>query len=200
MLNKTAIIILFIFLQLSAKAQQAYRLDIKKSKVLWNNQKTMGGHFGYLLFNSGTLNCSATGEPADGSFSMDMNSIRATDNKLAAKNEEVNARLKTEGFFASAKYPEAVVKVKQIVRVEKSNSFKVNGDLTIKGITNPVEFTAIIVKTGETISIKADTKIDRRLWHIDFKPNPQDWSILATFQDSLIDEKIAISLNLTLTK
>ena len=186
--------------QLSAYAQKTYQLDIKKSKILWNARKTMGGHYGYLLFNSGSLNYSAAGEPADGQFSMDMNSMSATDDATPAGNQKVNKELKTEGFFAMSRYPAATMSVKQIVRVGNSTTFKVNGYLTIKGITNPIEFTAAIKEKGNTINATAELEIHRLKWGIDLQPERNSWDLFSAVKSKIIADEIAVSLNLVFNK
>lgn len=200
MIKKPAIVLLLAMLQLAAYAQQTYQLDIKKSKILWNARKTMGGHYGYLLFNSGRLNYSPSGEPANGVFSLNMNSMRSTDHDKAADNQKVDERLKTEGFFAMARYPAATMNVKQIVRIGKSINFKVAGDLTMKGITNPIEFTAVILEKRNTINVTAELKIDRIKWNIDLQTDPKSLNYFAAMESKLITDEIAVSLNLVFNK
>ncbi|SDE34364.1 Polyisoprenoid-binding protein YceI [Mucilaginibacter pineti] len=185
--------------QLAANAQQTYQLDIKKSKILWDARKTMGGHYGYLLFNSGSLSYSAGGEPMGAAFSLDMNSMKSTDHNPDG-NKKVDDRLKTDGFFATVKYPSAIINIKKIMRVGQSTTFKVAGELTMKGITNPIEFTAIIKKKGNIVNAAAETKIDRVKWHIDFQPKPKSWDFIAALTDKIITDEIGVSLNLVFTK
>ena len=196
MRNKSTIILLFIVLNLSAYAQQTYQLDVKKSKLLWTNQKAMGGHFGYIHFNSGSLNYSPAGTPVNGTFKIDMNSMRSTDHKDAAGNAKVDGMLRNPGFFNVAKYPESVMLVKQIINLDNATTFKVSGDLTMKGITNPIEFTATIKKDGKTITAKANIKIDRSKWNIDLQQKPNSWDMYSNIQNKLIADEISISLDL----
>ncbi|GAA4315506.1 YceI family protein [Mucilaginibacter gynuensis] len=200
MLNKLTIILLFAMFQLTAYGQQTYRLDIKKSKLLWNGQKTMGGHFGYILFNAGTLNYTSEGERKDGTFTIDMNTMRATDHTKEGKNKKVDDELRTPGFFDVAQYPTATMAVKQIIHTEQANNYKVTGDLTIKGITNPITFTALIKGTGNTLTATAATQINRVKWRIDFQPKKGDWNLFAAIKDEMITENIDISLNLVFNK
>ena len=199
MQKKSAIILTLFMFQLVAYAQQTYQLDIKKSKILWDARKTMGGHYGYLLFNSGSLSYSAGGEPVNAAFSLDMNSMKSTDHNPDG-NKKVDDRLKTDGFFATAKYPSAIINIKRITRVGQSTTFNVAGELTMKGITNPIEFTAIIKKTGNIVNATAETKIDRVKWHIDFQPKPKSWDFIAALTDKVITDEIGVSLNLVFTK
>ncbi|MDB5209362.1 MAG: hypothetical protein JWQ30_189, partial [Sediminibacterium sp.] len=118
--KRTTFLLTLMMLQTLAytqQLQQTYQLDSKKSKILWNTGKLMGGHNGYLLFNSGRLQYSATGEPLNGSFNMDMNSIRSTDNPEEANRQKTDANLRKKDFFAADQYPAAVMNVKKITRI-----------------------------------------------------------------------------------
>jgi polyisoprenoid-binding protein YceI len=196
MINKPAIILFLTMFHLAAYAQQTYRLDAKKSKILWNTRNTLGGHNGYLLFNTGNLNYSAMGEPTDGSFSMDMNSIRSTDHAVAAENQKTDKELRKPGFFDIEKHPGAIMNVKQINATGKAGIYKVSGDLTIKGITNPIDFEAAIRKKGNTVIAKADLEIHRLKWNIDLQPEPKTWDFFSAVKDKMIADEIVISLNL----
>jgi polyisoprenoid-binding protein YceI len=198
----TTLLLILMMLQPVAYAQQlkqTYQLDTKKSKILWNTGKKMGGHNGYLLFNSGSLQYSATGEPVSGSFYMDMNSIRSTDNPEEANRQKTDSNLRKVDFFASDQYPIAAISVKKITRLGSSITYKVAGDLTIKGITNPIEFTATIDTKGNTTHITANVDISRQLWNIDSKPQPKSPDFLAGIKEALVPD-IHVSLDLILNR
>ncbi|SFS98331.1 Polyisoprenoid-binding protein YceI [Mucilaginibacter polytrichastri] len=187
---------LLVLLQLGAVAQQTYRLNTQQSKILWDARKTMGGHYGYILFSSGSLNYSPGGEPNSGAFTLDMNNMHSTDHALAADNQKVDNELKTPKFFKMAQYPTATINITQISRVGQSALYKVSGTLTIKGITNPVVFEATIVKKGKLINVSAKTTVNRVKWHIDVPESQQSWNILTALQNNMIADEIGISLSL----
>jgi polyisoprenoid-binding protein YceI len=199
MLKTHTIILLLAMAWLSAGAQQTYHLDIKKSKVLWDTRKTMGGHYGYLLFKSGSLDYTITGEPKSGVFTLNMNTMHSTDHADAVGNKKVDDELKKEGFFATGRYPEAIMIVKEITRVGRSTNFKVAGVLTIKGIANPIEFTAAVMKNKDIISATANTTIDRLKWNIDMQPKREAWDFFSALKSNIVTDEIAVSLNLIFT-
>jgi polyisoprenoid-binding protein YceI len=199
MKKKLLTISILVMFHLAAYAQQTYQLNVNKSKMLWQIS-TMGNHYGYLLFKSGNLNYSPAGEPAAGTFIMDMTSIRSTDHTAPAANQKVDNEIATPGFFNVPQYPEATMVIKQIIRAGEPDTFNVAGDLTIKGIANAVAFKATIKKQANTINAQAKLKIDRVRWHINFQPKPGDWNVFATLQDKLIADDIMISLNLVFDK
>lgn len=188
--------------QFAAYTQQVFKLDLKKSKILWKSPKTMGNsrHFGYLHFNSGQLNYSSAGKPTTGLFSLNMNSIRSTEHALAAKNQKVEQEIKSKDFFAVAQYPKATMQVKKIVQTGQPIIFNVVGDLTIKGITNSIEFIAKIKKTGNVIVVSGDLKIDRIKWNIHHIPKPTSSDFFQVLKDKAIADEIPISLQLVFNR
>jgi polyisoprenoid-binding protein YceI len=202
MLNKhSTILLLLIVFHLTAHAQQTKQLDLKKSKILWNTGKTMGGHYGYFLFSSGNLVYSFGGEPLSGSFSMDMKSMRSTDKALdAAGNQRVDTRLLTEDFFAVDRYPISTMNVKKITRVGNSTSYKVSGDLTIKGVTNPIEFMATIQTTDSITTVTGNLDIHRLKWGIHPDPNAKPLDFLSAMAEKVVTDQIYVELNLTFSK
>lgn len=203
MLLKTfTISLLLMMAQPAAHTQQlqpTHQLDIKKSKMLWNTGKFMGGHSGYLLFNAGSLSFSPAGEPLNGVFSMDMNSLRSTDNPVEENRKKTDASLRMPDFFDAVKYPTSSIHVKKITRIGSSNNFKVLGDLTIKGITNPVLFTATIDTKVNTTRITGNVDIQRQLWNIDSKPKENSVNLMTGLKESLVPD-IHVSLDLVLNK
>ena len=200
--KQATFLILLLMLQPIAYTQQlpqTYQLDTKKSKILWNTGKLMGGHHGYLLFNSGSLQYSAAGEPLNGYFNMDMNSIRSTDNDKETARKRVDADLRKDDFFAADQYPAAVMSVKKITRIGSSANYKVAGDLTIKGITNPIEFVATITTKDNSTHITANVDIHRQLWKIHSKPQPITSDFLTGIKEKLVPD-IHVSLDLVLSK
>jgi polyisoprenoid-binding protein YceI len=199
MINKIKIVLLLLPLYFSAQAQQRYQLDTKKSRTLWKVE-TVGRHNGYLLFNKGTLDYSPKGEPSAGYFTMDMKSIRSTDRPTAAGRQEVDKELTTAGFFDTGVYPAATMSVIHIVPTPQPSVFKVSGDLTIKGITKPIEFNASINKKGDIVSVKANLSINRTNWNIDLQEKPKQWDFLAAIKEKMIADDILITLDLVFHK
>lgn len=194
----TVTLLLLLTLQFSSFAQQTHVLDVKKSKILWNTGNAMGGHFGELLFQSGSLTFSAVGTPTVGSFSMDMNSIQSLDRKIKAENDKTVATLRTVEFFDVKNYPSATINIKKINRIGASPNYSVAGDLTIKGITHPIEFMATINNLGNTSKITANLDILRHKWNIDYDPKKNSMDFLSGIKQKIAGDEIHISLDLSL--
>ena len=199
MINKvtTTLVLMMLFQTLACtqQPQPGWQLDVKKSKVLWNTGKTMGGHYGYFLFQYGNLEYSAKGEPERGTFYMDMNSIRTTDNPNEADGKKKDAELRENDFFASDQYPVATMVVKKITRIGSSTDYTVAGELTIKGITQPIEFKATIITKNKTSHITAKVDIARQLWNIHSKPQTGSIDFLSGIKEKLVPD-IHVSLDI----
>jgi polyisoprenoid-binding protein YceI len=191
--------IMFQAIACTQQLQPGWQLDVQKSKVFWNTGKMMGGHFGYFLFQSGNLEYSATGEPVRGTFRMDMNSIRTTDNPIEAGSKKKDAEIRGNAFFASGQHPIATMAVKKITRIGSSPDYTVAGDLTIKGITNPIEFTATINTKNNSSHITANVDISHQLWNIHSKPQVNSIDFLSGIKEKIVPD-IHVSLDIIMNK
>jgi polyisoprenoid-binding protein YceI len=175
-----------------------YQLDVKKSKLFWKASKNR--HYGFILFNSGTLSGFTAGWPTRGTFSINMNSISSTDEPTAAGRKNVDDKLRSEEFFAVSKYPIATMLVKQIVQDKNPSNYRISGELTIKGLTNPIGFTTIMNQNGNRVTATANTNISRQKWNINHQPQPASWDFFARMKDNLVDDDISVSLELVFEK
>ena len=117
---------------------QTKKLHLKVSNLQWEAKKVVaGGHKGTLAFKSGELTYK-NNELTRGTFVVDMNSLAVTDEGMDAKGKEkLLGHLKSDDFFSVKKFPTATLTLKQVTRTQQG--YKAKGDLTIKGITKPVE-------------------------------------------------------------
>ncbi|HEX8548560.1 MAG TPA: YceI family protein [Cytophagaceae bacterium] len=187
------------------KAQQkdkaqgvVYQLDVKKSKLFWKAPRNR--HNGFILFNSGSLGNFNAGRPGSGMFSINMNSMRSTDESTAAGRKKVDDKLRSEDFFAVSKYPTATMVVNKILPEANGTSSKVFGELTIKNVTKPIEFTTIMKQNGSRITATANLNISRGNWNINHQPKPASWDILTRVKDNLVDDEVPVRLELVFTK
>ena len=175
-----------------------YQLDIKKSKLFWKAPKNQ--HDGFILFSSGTLHNFNNGRPTRGTFGINMNSMRSTDEATEAGRKRVDEKLRSEDFFAVAKYPTATMLVKQLLPEKTASAYRVIGDLTIKNVTKPIEFTAIMKQNGNTITATAHITISRANWKINRQQESTSWGFLDRVKDNLVDDEIPVRLELVFTR
>lgn len=116
----------------------AYILDLKNSKILWNIKTSRGANNGELLIKSGTFTEeNKTVKSAD--ILMDMTAIQIRSIPPGIVNMKAVTILNTESFFDVAKFPTSRLEIVRTVK-KSENNFEVNGFLTIKGRRNPIRF------------------------------------------------------------
>jgi polyisoprenoid-binding protein YceI len=83
------------------------------------------------------------------------------------KDEQLNGHLQTPDFFDAQRYPEITFRATELQRLE-DNQVRGKGELTIKGVTQPVELHGEIAAAPATdpfgherLGLKLETEIDR---------------------------------------
>ena len=142
-----------------------YKVKADQSVIAWTGTKVTGKHSGTVGIKDGSLKLK-DGVLIGGNFTMDMKSIEVTDLQGEGKTK-LEGHLMNEDFFGVEAYPTATLVVKKAVSIGKGQ-YDVTGDLTIKGITQPVNFTTTVNQTGKVVTAKADIKIDRSLFDIKY--------------------------------
>lgn len=127
--------------------------------VEWKGVKTTGdSHTGTIDVKEGSLDLAAK----KGEFVIDMKTIKVTDSTPENKKPDLVGHLSNKDFFDVAAHPEAKLVVKDIAKEAGSaDKYKVTGDLTVSGKTNPVTFPATIIEKDKKTSIDAVVTFDR---------------------------------------
>jgi polyisoprenoid-binding protein YceI len=157
------IIFLNVILTLNLIASN-YEVDRSESRIKWNGRKVAGQHYGTIELKSGNL-IVKEGIIHSGIFEMDMNSIVNEDLKNEAINKKLVNHLKSDDFFSVDKYPVSTLVLTE-VKPANAIEYLFKGDLTIKGITNPVTFKAIVTNSNDKLTAKGTIEIDRTLYDI----------------------------------
>ena len=154
------------------------------SKVIWKGYKVTGSHEGTIAIESGSLIFDEeilTG----GEFVIDMTTINTTDLEGEYKGK-LDGHLKSDDFFGVANHPTATLVFNDVTASGK-NSYNVTGDLTIKGISNPIAFSMSVYGNKATVSLKVDrTKYDVRYGSTSFFDGLKDKAIYDEF-DLVVD-------------
>lgn len=165
-----------------------YSFDAASSKITWVGKKVTGQHNGTINLKSGELSL----DQSKGSFVIDMNSIACEDLK-GEWNQKLVGHLKSDDFFNVKKYPEAKFVLSTLKKVS-GDKYKVTGDLTVKNITKPVTFDAVISVAKDAASMKAKFSIDRTKWDIRYRSGK--FFDVKELGDKLIYDPIEIGLDL----
>jgi polyisoprenoid-binding protein YceI len=153
----------------SGDDQTIFKVQTDQSKVVWTGKKVTGQHAGTVAIDGGEVKLSSN-ELVGAEIIMDMNSISNTDLKDPNWNEKLVGHLKSEDFFSVEKYPQASFVTTKINKNENAGKkgYTVTGNLTIKGITNEVEFPVNVSIEGNTLKANGKATIDRTKWDIKY--------------------------------
>lgn len=141
---------------------QEKTIDTKKSTVEWKGEKVTGQHTGVISIDNGMVKVT-NNELTAVTITIDMTSLKNTDmeGEMSAKLE---GHLKSPDFFDVSNHPTATFTSTLVTKTVEG--FKVTGDLTIKGITNPVTFDVVMVSKGSAVHASGTLVFDRTLFEV----------------------------------
>ncbi len=154
--------ILFISLTAFGQNQEIHQLDTEKSTIKWKGTYAFqfSEHQGTVQFQDGRLIVVADAI-IGGDFIIDMTTISNEDYLQGIGPVE---HLRNADFFNVPKFPQAQLVITSVEYFPNENIHKILADLTIKGITKPIEFWATADGVKKTLETKF--KIDRTQWGI----------------------------------
>ena len=150
-----------------------------QSKVTWKAYKVTGSHVGTIGLKEGSL-LFTEDKLTGGEFVVDMASLAGTDLEGEYKGK-LEGHLKSDDFFGVEKNPTASLTFKK-VKITGKNSYKITGELTIKGNTETIVFDLSVYGNKANASLKIDrTKYDVRYGSTSFFDNLKDKAIYDEF-------------------
>ena len=168
--------------------EETYTVDTERSTIEWTAKKVGGGHVGTVKISEGSLIYNGKSLKS-GSFLMNMSTI-------TSDNAKVTTHLKTDDFFSAEKNPTSKFEINKVTSagVDRVN---VSGNLTIKGITQPITFPASVKKQGDiVVAVAKGVKVDRTKYEIKFRSK----SFFGDIGDKAIDDEFELSINLVAKK
>ncbi len=160
---KTILLSAILLFSTGENAEKKYEVATSESTVTWIGRKVTGDHNGTVQLKNGNLKYEK-GQLVGGSFEVDMTTIDNSDLSGEWKDKLVG-HLKSDDFFGVDKYPTAKFVVTRAIP-QGPNKYKVVGDMTIKGITHPIQFIANTEEQGNAIVSTAKLTIDRSKYNI----------------------------------
>jgi hypothetical protein len=184
-MNKVFLFLLFIGGTAVAQAGNpgsGDQLKVKtdESVVAWTATKVTGRHNGTVDIKEGTLEMK-DGILTGGSLTMDMTTITDLDQTGGGKTK-LEGHLRSDDFFAVDTYPTSTLVITK-VEPKGDGLYHITANMTIKGITNPVQFDAALTNQSNTYTATSDIKIDRTLYNVRYGSNK--------FFDNLGDKAIS---------
>jgi len=168
-----------------------FTIESAQSNIDWVGRKVTGAHNGTISIKEGTLTLT-DGQLAGGEFTIDTTSIKILDVTDPGTNAQFAGHLASPDFFASEQYPEAKFVITLAEPASESN-YNIEGNLTIKGITRPVSFTAIVSKADSTISASGKVVVDRTLYDMKFRSG----NFFKDLGDTLIYNNFDLNVSIT---
>ncbi|MCB0457668.1 MAG: YceI family protein [Flavobacteriaceae bacterium] len=155
------------------------KIEVTESTIHWLGKKVTGKHNGTINLQEGYLEMEGE-NMVGGKFIIDMTSITVTDLQGGMKGK-LEGHLKSDDFFGVETYPTATLIITSATK--SGNTYEVNGDITIKGITQPITFN--LTKEGNTAT--TTVIIDRSKFNVrygsgSFFDNLGDKTIYDDFQ------------------
>jgi len=144
-----------------------FKIITAQSNIDWIGRKVTGAHYGTIDFNEGTFILN-DGKLTGGKFIVDTTSIKILDVTDPTTNAQLAGHLASDDFFASKRYPEALFVITS-AEPDENNTYNITGDLTIKGITNPIVFTAAWNIRANTLIASGKIIVDRTLYGMKFR-------------------------------
>ncbi len=148
----------------TSQNQKTYMLDTIASVINWegNYAFNFSQHNGTVHFKAGVLT-TTNDHITGGSFIIDMTTIS---NPEYLEGIGPVKHLRDSDFFDVEKHREALLVITKVEYFTNENIHKILANLTIKGITKPIEFWA--TADGNKNTLETKFKIDRTRWGITY--------------------------------
>ena len=146
----------------------SYKIIDNESEVTWVGKEfSTKTHEGTLAITDGKIDITSDGQ-IHGEIQINMASIDVTDMKGRGA-EKLEGHLKSPDFFGIEKHPHAFIKFHSNQEKIQNTQLDLTGDLTIKGISHPITFTAELFDMKSSVKAKASLTFDRSLYNVRFR-------------------------------
>lgn len=147
-----------------------YGIDAEMSRVEWIGRNLNNRHFGRIAIQAGELVIRG-GIPAEGNIILDMDTITDLDLQDPEWCNMLISHLKSDDFFAIGRFPTASFQLTgweaDRASTPEAPSGIGTGNLTIRDVTRPISFPAIVAPQADgAVKAHATFDIDRTLWNV----------------------------------
>ena len=161
-----------------------------ESSVMWKAAKVTGEHWGYVPIADATLYYS-NGKITGGSFEMDMVNLTVEDLTDPKSKGNLTNHLKSDDFFSVEKFNTASFKITD-AKSSNGRDYVISGNLTIKGISQPISFPAKVSTSGNKLTAEGDITFDRTKFDIKFRSG----NYFENLADKLIYDDVNLKVKL----
>ncbi len=195
-MTRTLIATLILMPAFAFAAATKLPIDTQNSSIKWKGSKAFVNDF-----HTGTVNIKdgfvmVDGEKlVGGEFNIDMESIKNEDVKDPKNQEKLVGHLKSADFFDTANHKTAKYVIKKVTQKSPTEA-TVDGELTVRGKTQPMSMTTTMKKEGKTYVATGKTDFDRTKY--DVKYNSQDHfpNLIKTGKDKIINNRIDLDFTI----
>ena len=180
---------LFLFLFSCSFIFSQQKVDVNASSIKWTGSQISGkSHFGSLKFKTGNITIKDN-VVESGVFVVDMTSLSVDDLEGRGK-KSLEGHLNSDDFFSVESFPTSSLRIDSGTKTGP-NSYDVLGTLTIKGISQEVNFS---LNLGENNSAGAKLTFDRSKFNVRYGSG----SFFENLGDRLILDDIDLEVSLLL--
>lgn len=184
---KNLIIITILLCSAYSIYPQDKSLNLETSNIRWYGEEITGKqHYGDLKFSSGNIQINNE-VVTNGSFIVNMNSLTVEDLSGGGK-KRLEGHLRSTAFFGVSDHPQASLSISSMVEIE-GNSQILDGQLTIKGVTHPINFSLTLTPENNASAILV---FDRSKYDVRFRSG----SFFDELGDKLILDEIKLEVAL----
>jgi polyisoprenoid-binding protein YceI len=146
-----------------------YTVDAAASKLAWVGTKKTGRHNGTFPIKSGQFVFDGT-TITGGSFDIDIKGLEVKDLEAGKGKEKLAGHLLSADFFEADKFPEAKFEVTKVTpEATDSTTHRIEGNLTLHGVTKNIAFGAKVQPAGQQLTAHAVFNINRQDWGVKYK-------------------------------
>jgi polyisoprenoid-binding protein YceI len=163
-----------------------FKIVSTQSNIDWVGKKVTGAHNGTIAIKEGELILNGD-KLIGGRIVVDLSSIKILDVTDPTTNAQFAGHLASDDFFSTDKYPEAILEITSV------SGTHVEGDLTIKGITQPAGFDVAVWVNGDQLIATGKLVIDRTRYAMKFRSG----NFFKDLGDTLIYNDFELNISVT---
>lgn len=173
--------------------KNSLNVDVSSSTITWKGYKPTGSHNGTIMLQTGTLEMDGE-NLVGGSFTVEMSSIKDADGSA-----KLEGHLKSADFFDVDTFTISTFKITEVAEngEEEEGLVIVTGEMTIKGITKEISFSAEVSKTEDSVVFESENfQINRA----DFNVKYMSKSFFDNLKDKFVNDEFDLQVKLVAKK
>lgn len=178
-----------------AESSKSVKFDLATSVLKWTGKKVTGSHTGELRLKSATGQINSDQSVA-GTFQIDMTSLKNTDIETPKDNKKLVDHLSSPDFFKIDAFPVVTFEITKSTPIKDAKTGEANvnitGRLSIKGITHPLTFPALVSVADGKVSAKGTAVVDRTQFDVRYGSG----KFFEGLGDKLIYDDFEVEVNL----